>query len=63
MPFDELDRRVREVLAKREPPAADDMSEEAELYRKVVKVIAKVDERRAWEKAQWGHLPKVGKGP
>lgn len=62
MPDDELDRQVREILANKDPPAEDDHSEDAELYRKAVKGIANMDRRRAWEKEQWGHLPLMGKG-
>ena len=62
VPNDELEARIREIIAKTEPPAEDDHSEDAELYRKAVKGIANMDRRRAWEKEQWGHLPLMGKG-
>jgi dephospho-CoA kinase len=47
MPNDELTARVKEILANREPPAADDMSESAVLERKVRKLMARKDAERA----------------
>ena len=43
MPDDELERRAREILARRDPPATDDMSEGAVMERKVRTLMARRD--------------------
>ncbi len=47
MPYDELERRAREILARRDPPATDDMSEGAVMERKVRTLMARRDSERA----------------
>ncbi len=47
MPDEELERRVREILAKHDPPAADDMSEDAEIERRARKLMSRRDAERA----------------
>ena len=47
MPFEELHREVKRILAEREPPAADDMSEFAMIERDVRKSIARRDAERS----------------
>ena len=47
MPDEELDQHIREILAKKDPPAADDMSEYAVTERKVRSFMAKRDAERA----------------
>ena len=47
MPNDELEARVRSLLAARDPPAEDDLSPEAVLERNVRKLMARKDAERA----------------
>ena len=47
MPYEDLERKVREILANRDPPAADDMSEAATIERNVRKQMARRDAERA----------------
>ncbi|HEY3420612.1 MAG TPA: hypothetical protein VGK23_08685 [Methanomassiliicoccales archaeon] len=53
MPDDELERQIREIVAK-----YDDVGEDAPpIILQARKSLSNVDARRAWEKEQWGHLP------
>jgi hypothetical protein len=47
MPYEELEQNVKRILASREPPAAEDMSEDAVTERKVRKHMARRDAEKA----------------
>lgn len=47
MPFNELEKQVREILTRRDPPAEDDMSEYAVIEREVRKSLARSDAEKA----------------
>ena len=54
MSDDDLEQRARAIVAR-----FDGVKDVPADVQKAKKLLENVDRRREWERAQWGHLPKV----